>query len=129
MYYGYMQRGLSIAMMLILCVMAATVVQPLLFLCLVIWMYSFFDTMTSSATWQPVSRRRIPCWFRAIMRRSKAAPTAQQTDRLGPGRLRRLALYDTFISTWLYTLLCSLVGNGYATTSSPAYRMLSLRHC
>ena len=29
MYYGYMQRGLSIAMMLILCVMAATVVQPL----------------------------------------------------------------------------------------------------
>ena len=24
------------------------------------------------------------------------------------------ALYDTFISTWLYTLLCSLVGNGYA---------------
>lgn len=26
MYYGYMQRGLSIAMILILCVMAATVV-------------------------------------------------------------------------------------------------------
>ena len=44
MYYGYMQRGLSIAMILILCVMAATVIQPLLFLCLVIWMYSFFDT-------------------------------------------------------------------------------------
>ena len=44
MYYGYMQRGLSIAMILILCVMAATVVEPLLFLCLVIWMYSFFDT-------------------------------------------------------------------------------------
>ena len=43
MYYGYMQRGLSIAMILILCVMAATVVEPLLFLCLVIWMYSFFD--------------------------------------------------------------------------------------
>ena len=30
MYYGYMQRGLSIAMILILCVMAATVVEPLL---------------------------------------------------------------------------------------------------
>ena len=44
MYYGYMQRGLSIAMILILCVMAATIVEPLLFLCLVIWMYSFFDT-------------------------------------------------------------------------------------
>ena len=27
MYYGYMQRGLSIAMILILCVMAATVVH------------------------------------------------------------------------------------------------------
>ena len=24
------------------------------------------------------------------------------------------ALYETFISTWLYTLLCSLMGNGYA---------------
>ena len=34
MYYGYMQRGLSIVMMLILCLMAATVVEPLMFLCL-----------------------------------------------------------------------------------------------
>ena len=49
MYYGYMQRGLSIAMILILCVMAATVVEPLLFLCLVIWMYSFFDTFNLRA--------------------------------------------------------------------------------
>lgn len=24
------------------------------------------------------------------------------------------ALYETFISTWLYTLLCNLMGNGYA---------------
>lgn len=24
------------------------------------------------------------------------------------------ALYETFISTWLYTLLCNLVGDGYA---------------
>lgn len=90
MYYGYMQRGLSIAMILILCVMAATVVEPLLFLCLVIWMYSFLTPMTSSATWRPVSRRRIPCWFWAIMRRSKAGPPAQQADRLGSGRFRRL---------------------------------------
>ena len=49
MYYGYMQRGLSIAVMLMLCVMAATVIQPLLFLCLVIWMYSFFDTFNLRA--------------------------------------------------------------------------------
>ena len=72
MYYGYMQRGLSIAMILILCVMAATVVEPLLFLCLVIWMYSFFDTYDLTATWRPVSRRRIPCGCWAIMRRSKS---------------------------------------------------------
>ena len=90
MYYGYMQRGLSIAMILMLCVMAATVVQPLLFLCLVIWMYSFLTPMTSSAIWQPVSRRRIPCWFRAIMRRSKAGPQHNKADRLGSGRHRRL---------------------------------------
>lgn len=90
MYYGYMQRGLSIAMMLILCVMAATVINPLLFLCLVIWMYSFFDTYDSSATWRPVSRRRIPCWFWAIMGDQKAGSPAQQTGRLGPDWLWRL---------------------------------------
>lgn len=73
MYYGYMQRGLSIAMILILCVMAATVVEPLLFLCLVIWMYSFFDTYDLIRHHGgPVSRRRIPCWFWAIMGRSKS---------------------------------------------------------
>ena len=43
MYYGYMQRGLSIAMMLIrLHDGGPPVINPLLFLCLVIWMYSFF---------------------------------------------------------------------------------------
>lgn len=90
MYYGYMQRGLSIAMMLILCVMAATVIQPLLFLCLVIWMYSFFDTYDLIRHMAAGEPKEDSCWFRAIMRKSKAAPTAQQTDRLGPGRHRRL---------------------------------------
>ena len=39
------------------------------------------------------------------------------------------ALYETFISTWLYTLLCNLMATATPTTSSEAYRMLSLRHC
>ncbi len=44
MYYGYMQRGLSIAMILILCVMAATLVDVLFVWLCHRWMYSFFDT-------------------------------------------------------------------------------------
>ena len=63
MYYGYMQRGLSIAMMLMLCVMAATVIQPLLFLCLVIWMYSFFDT------YDPVSYTHLDVYKRQVKAR------------------------------------------------------------
>ena len=99
MYYGYMQRGLSIAMILILCVMAATVVEPLLFLCLVIWMYSFFDTYD--------------------LIRHMAAGEPKEDSLLVLGNYEEIKKllppqYDTFISNWLYSLLCNLVGNGYA---------------
>ena len=101
MYYGYMQRGLSIAMILILCVMAATVVQPLLFLCLVIWMYSFFDTYSLL----------VPGNYEEI---KKLVPQHNRLIGWGLVGFGVWALYDTFISNWLYTLLCNLVGNGYA---------------
>ena len=78
-----MQRGLSITMMLILCLMAATVVEPLMFHCLVIWMYSFFDTydlIRHMAAGEPKEDSLLVL----------GNYEAQQTDWLGPGRHRRL---------------------------------------
>lgn len=44
MYYGYMQRGLSLAVAFCLCCALSTILAPLLILAPVVWMYSFFDT-------------------------------------------------------------------------------------
>ena len=125
MYYGYMQRGLSIAMILILCVMAATVVEPLLFLCLVIWMYSFFDTydlIRHMAAGEPKEDSLlVPGNYEEI---KKLLPQHNKLIGWGLVGIGVWALYDTFISNWLYTLLCNLIGNGYAYQHHlPAYRM------
>lgn len=115
MYYGYMQRGLSIAMMLMLCVMAATVIQPLLFLCLVIWMYSFFDTydlIRHLAAGEPKDDDLLlPAnWdnIRAIL--------PQHNKLLGWGLIAFgvWALYDILIADWMTTVLEHFFGYGYA---------------
>lgn len=115
MYYGYMQRGLSIAMMLILCVMAATVINPLLFLCLVIWMYSFFDTydlVRHLAAGEPKDDDLLlPAnWdnIRAIL--------PQHNKLLGWGLIAFgvWALYDILIADWMTTVLEHFFGYGYA---------------
>ena len=115
MYYGYMQRGLSIAMMLILCVMAATVIQPLLFLCLVIWMYSFFDTydlIRHLAAGEPKDDDLLlPAnWdnIRAIL--------PQHNKLLGWGLIAFgvWVLYDILIADWMTTVLEHFFGYGYA---------------
>ena len=111
MYYGYMQRGLSIAMMLMLCVMAATVIEPLLFLCLVIWMYSFFDTydlIRHMAAGEPKEDSLlVPGNYEEI---KKLLPQHNKLIGWGLVGIGVWALYDTFISNWLYSLLCNLVG-------------------
>lgn len=115
MYYGYMQRGLSIAMMLMLCVMAATVIQPLLFLCLVIWMYSFFDTydlIRHMAAGEPKEDSLLVLGNYGEIK--KLVPQHNRLIGWGLVGFGVWALYETFISTWLYTLLCNLMGNGYA---------------
>ena len=115
MYYGYMQRGLSIAMILILCVMAATVVEPLLFLCLVIWMYSFFDTydlIRHMAAGEPKEDSLLVLGNYEEIK--KMVPQHNRLIGWGLVGFGVWALYETFISTWLYTLLCNLMGNGYA---------------
>ena len=115
MYYGYMQRGLSIAMILILCVMAATVVEPLLFLCLVIWMYSFFDTydlIRHMAAGEPKEDSLLVLGNYEEIK--KLIPQHNRLIGWGLVGFGVWALYETFISNWLYTLLCALVGSDYA---------------
>lgn len=115
MYYGYMQRGLSIAMMLILCVMAATVVQPLLFLCLVIWMYSFFDTydlVRHLAAGDPKEDGLLLVGnFDDV---KKLIP--QHTKLVGWGLIGFgvWALYDLLIGNWVYKILTNVLGYGHA---------------
>ena len=49
MYQGYMKRGLSLILMCCVIFMVATLFSPVMFLILVIWMYSFFDTFNLRA--------------------------------------------------------------------------------
>ena len=115
MYYGYMQRGLSIAMILILCVMAATVVQPLLFLCLVIWMYSFFDTydlIRHMAAGEPKEDSLLVLGNYEEIK--KLVP--QHTKLVGWGLIGFgvWALYDLLIGNWVYKILTNVLGYGHA---------------
>ena len=115
MYYGYMQRGLSIAMMLMLCVMAATVIQPLLFLCLVIWMYSFFDTydlIRHMAAGEPKEDSLLVLGNYEEIK--KLIP--QHTKLVGWGLIGFgvWALYDLLIGNWVYKILTNVLGYGHA---------------
>ncbi len=49
MYQGYMKRGLSLLLMCCVIFMLATIFSPVMFVILVIWMYSFFDTFNLRA--------------------------------------------------------------------------------
>ena len=115
MYYGYMQRGLSIAMMLMLCVMAATVIQPLLFLCLVIWMYSFFDTydlIRHMAAGEP--KEDSPLVLGNYEEIKKLLPQHNKLIGWGLIGFGVWALYDLLIGNWVYKILTNVLGYGHA---------------
>ena len=115
MYYGYMQRGLSIAMILILCVMAATVVQPLLFLCLVIWMYSFFDTydlIRHMAAGEPKEDSLLVLGNYEEIK--KLVPQHNRLIGWGLIGFGVWALYDLLIGNWVYKILTNVLGYGHA---------------
>ena len=44
MYYGYMQRGLSLITLFCGCFVLGAMVSPLVVTAFIVWMYSFFDT-------------------------------------------------------------------------------------
>ena len=115
MYYGYMQRGLSIAMMLMLCVMAATVIQPLLFLCLVIWMYSFFDTydlIRHMAAGEPKEDSLLVLGNYEEIK--KLVPQHNRLVGWGLIGFGVWALYDLLIGNWVYKILTNVLGYGHA---------------
>ena len=115
MYYGYMQRGLSIAMMLILCMMAATVIQPLLFLCLVIWMYSFFDTydlIRHMAAGEPKEDSLLVLGNYEEIK--KLLPQHNKLIGWGLVGIGVWALYDLLIGNWVYKILTNVLGYGHA---------------
>lgn len=115
MYYGYMQRGLSIAMMLMLCVMAATVIQPLLFLCLVIWMYSFFDTydlIRHMAAGEPKEDSLLVLGNYGEIK--KLVPQHNRLIGWGLVGFGVWALYDLLIGNWVYKILTNVLGYGHA---------------
>ena len=115
MYYGYMQRGLSIAMILILCVMAATVVEPLLFLCLVIWMYSFFDTydlIRHMAAGEPKEDSLLVLGNYEEIK--KLVPQHNRLIGWGLIGFGVWALYDLLIGNWVYKILTNVLGYGHA---------------
>ena len=115
MYYGYMQRGLSIAMILILCVMAATIVEPLLFLCLVIWMYSFFDTydlIRHMAAGEPKEDSLLVLGNYEEIK--KLVPQHNKLVGWGLIGFGVWALYDLLIGNWVYKILTNVLGYGHA---------------
>lgn len=115
MYYGYMKRGTSLLVYFCLFIMLGTIISPLVVGVAVVYMFSFFDTydlIRHMAAGEPKEDSLlVPGNYEEI---KKLLPQHNRLIGWGLVGFGVWALYDTFISTWLYTLLCSLVGNGYA---------------
>ena len=115
MYYGYMKRGLSMITFFCLFIMAGTLVDVLVVGSIIVWMYSFFDTydlIRHMAAGEPKEDSLLVLGNYEEIK--KLIPQHNRLIGWGLVGFGVWALYETFISTWLYTLLCNLVGNGYA---------------
>ena len=115
MYYGYMKRGLSMITFFCLFIMAGTLVDVLVVGSVIVWMYSFFDTydlIRHMAAGEPKEDSLLVLGNYEEIK--KLVPQHNRLIGWGLVGFGVWALYDTFISNWLYTLLCNLVGNGYA---------------
>lgn len=115
MYYGYMQRGLSLITMFIACFIVGAIINPLAALAIIVWMYSFFDTydlVRHLAAGDPKEDGLLLVGnFDDV---KKLIP--QHTKLVGWGLIGFgvWALYDLLIGNWVYKILTNVLGYGYA---------------
>ena len=115
MYYGYMQRGLSLITMFIACFIVGTIINPLAALAIIVWMYAFFDTydlVRHLAAGDPKEDGLLLVDnFDDV---KKLIP--QHTKLVGWGLIGFgvWALYDLLIGNWVYRILTNVLGYGYA---------------
>ena len=115
MYYGYMKRGTSLLVYFCLFIMLGTIISPLVVGVAVVYMFSFFDTydlIRHMAAGEPKEDSLLVLGNYEEIK--KLVPQHNRLIGWGLVGFGVWALYETFISTWLYTLLCNLMGNGYA---------------
>ena len=115
MYYGYMQRGLSLITMFIACFIVGAIINPLAALAIIVWMYAFFDTydlIRHLAAGDPKEDGLLLVGnFDDV---KKLIP--QHTKLVGWGLIGSgvWALYDLLIGNWVYRILTNVLGYGYA---------------
>lgn len=115
MYYGYMKRGTSLLVYFCLFIMLGAIISPLVVGVAVVYMFSFFDTydlIRHMAAGEPKEDSLLVLGNYGEIK--KLIPQHNRLIGWGLVGFGVWALYETFISNWLYTLLCNLVGNGYA---------------
>ena len=115
MYYGYMKRGTSLLVYFCLFIMLGAIISPLVVGVAVVYMFSFFDTydlIRHMAAGEPKEDSLLVLGNYEEIK--KLIPQHNRLIGWGLVCFGVWALYETFISNWLYTLLCNLVGNGYA---------------
>lgn len=115
MYYGYMQRGLSLITMFIACFIVGAIINPLAALAIIVWMYSFFDTydlVRHLAAGDPKEDGLLLVGnFDDV---KKLIP--QHTKLVGWGLIGFgvWALYDLLIGNWVYKISTNVLGYGHA---------------
>ena len=115
MYYGYMQRGLSLITMFIACFIVGAIINPLAALAIIVWMYSFFDTYDLVRHLEAGDPKEdgllLVDNFDDV---KKLIP--QHTKLVGWGLIGFgvWALYDLLIGNWVYRILTNVLGYGYA---------------
>lgn len=115
MYYGYMKRGTSLLVYFCLFIMLGAIISPLVVGVAVVYMFSFFDTydlIRHMAAGEPKEDSLLVLGNYEEIK--KMVPQHNRLIGWGLVGFGVWALYETFISTWLYTLLCNLMGNRYA---------------
>lgn len=114
MYYGYMQRGLSLITMFIGCFIVGAIINPLAALAIIVWMYSFFDTYDLVRHLAAGDPKEDGLLLVDNFDDVKKLIT-QHTKLVGWGLIGFgvWALYDLLIGNWVYRILTNVLGYGY----------------